>query len=419
VAHLDGPVVLAVSGGRDSMCLLDGAVRADARGRLIVACFDHATGPHARDAVRLVRRLTREAGFELAVGRAAENPGTEAGWRALRWKFLNRIAREAGASILTAHHRDDQVETVMMRLLRGAGSWGMAGLRAASRQEPAIRRPFLDLSRAQLAEHASNRGLVWCEDPANADLRFFRNRVRHELLPALERAHPGLTRSLDHLSREAGVLRAQLLELARTMDGGHWGGLVHVGAEVLSLDEPGRRLLWSALLQRARVVLDRRGYQRLGAIDVLPAGAEVQLSGGISVAGTRRGVVVHRRHLWQAADLADRSSCVVGPWRLRVRDDVGDAETGGEWLYMVGPGWRGVVRPWKAGDRWQGPGCRSPRLVTKFLAEAGVPRSAREGWPVIEVAGEIVWVPGTRRAPAAPPSPGRTTRWLHCEYTDG
>ncbi|MGZ8457998.1 MAG: ATP-binding protein, partial [Gemmatirosa sp.] len=122
-------VVLAVSGGRDSMVLLDAAC-AVARDRLAgVATFDHGTGPHARAAVRRVRRAAVRRGLPVLAGRADLPDAGEAAWRAARWRFLRRAARRLGATtVATAHTRDDQIETVAMRVLRGAGPPGLAGL---------------------------------------------------------------------------------------------------------------------------------------------------------------------------------------------------------------------------------------------------------------------------------------------------
>src|SRR5207248_11421456 len=123
-------------------------------------------------------------GMPVVVGCAEQSERTEAAWRAARWEFLRSVARRVKGPVITAHSRDDQIETVLMRALRGAGARGLAGLRAPS----AVRRPFVDVSRAELHAYAMARSLSWIEDPTNRSPRHLRNRIRHDLLPSLLRS---------------------------------------------------------------------------------------------------------------------------------------------------------------------------------------------------------------------------------------
>src|SRR5947207_564090 len=129
-----GSAVLAVSGGLDSMALLD--VAAGARRQrgctVIVATYDHASGAHSARAAAFVVRKALAYGIPVVTERAGRAELTEAAWRAARWNFLHAVAGTTKAVILTAHSRDDQIETVLMRALRGAGARGLAGLRAPS-----------------------------------------------------------------------------------------------------------------------------------------------------------------------------------------------------------------------------------------------------------------------------------------------
>jgi tRNA(Ile)-lysidine synthase len=415
------PLVLAVSGGRDSMCLMHAvANHPRRRGRVVVASFDHGTGTHATNAVSLVRGVAHSMGLEFVEGSSGARHWSEAAWRDARWAFLRDVADRVRAAVVTAHHHDDHLETLVMRALRGAGPRGMAGLRVSARGDVRVLRPFLELGSSTLTEYARVRGVTWRDDPTNQDPAFFRNRVRRDLLPALCAADPSFGGAMDRVSRAAAVLRAQLDRVAATLERSASGGVLSLDATVIDLPEPGRSLVWGALLQRAGVVLDRRGYERLNAITVMKPGDEVQLSGRVSVSRTGSAVCVHRHRAttWAARELVPEG-VRVGPWRFEVSEWRGASDTWGVWGWpapSVGVSWR--VRPWRGGDRWRGPGCDSPRLVARFLAEAGVPSSAREGWPVVETNGEIVWVPGTRRASAAPASPGGVLRLVRCEYID-
>ena len=132
--------------------------------------------------------------------------GREAAWRIARWRFLRDCAERFGARVATAHTEDDQVETVLMRTMRGSGARGLVGLLA----DTDVVRPFLALRRDAIAAYAARVGLRWVEDPSNTSREFFRNRVRHDLLPALRLANAGIDDVLLDVARRAGALRRDI-----------------------------------------------------------------------------------------------------------------------------------------------------------------------------------------------------------------
>ena len=184
-----GPAVLAVSGGRDSMVLLEAAARVAPDRVAAVATFDHGTGAAATRAASLVEARARSLGLEVRRGLSHTPAATEAAWRAQRMEFLRAISRELGAHIVTAHTLDDHIETVLMRALRGSGARGLAGLLAPS----SVGRPLLALTRSAVGECARAWRVSFVEDPTNVLRLYFRNRVRLDLLPALARVRPELT----------------------------------------------------------------------------------------------------------------------------------------------------------------------------------------------------------------------------------
>lgn len=276
-----GRWLLAVSGGRDSMALLD-AFAALRGGEIAgVASFDHGTGRAAAEAVALVERVALAGQLPVMTGRLDSAAGDEATWREARWRFLRGWAAELRATVVTAHTWDDQVETVLLRLLRGSGPRGLAAMRS---DDPSIARPFLALKRAQIASFADARALEWVEDPSNASLAFARNRVRHEILPALERSAPGFGDWCWNLSGRAAALRAALAawvdrELAPAVVE---RGSVAVRAaplEALTADEGA--LVWPEVAARAGLAMDRRGISRVTAwAPGAQPGGLVQVSGG-------------------------------------------------------------------------------------------------------------------------------------------
>ena len=261
-------VVLAVSGGRDSMVLLDAVARWRRPELCAVATFDHGTGAAARAAVELVEVSAQSLGIPLEVGYGQGLRRTEAVWRAARWDFLHAVAEQHDARVATAHTQDDQVETVFMRLLRGSGVRGLAGLYAVSD----VARPLLGLTRAAVAEYAALHGVPFLEDPSNRSRQPLRNRVRLDHLPAFERQHPGF----------AALWREDVEELASTARPRVEGREVFADASVLrAMPLEALRHVWPALAARVGVVLDRRGTERAAAFTLQGmVGAWVPLAGG-------------------------------------------------------------------------------------------------------------------------------------------
>ncbi len=213
-------VVLAVSGGPDSAALLAAhraLPRRDAPYALALH-VNHGLQPGwAEAAAEAASRQARALGipFESVCLEPAPDAASEGWARAGRLREFEVVARRHGAAgVITAHHRGDQVETVVMRLLRGAGTRGLAGIPELRLLAPGVSliRPFLDLARGELAMAAREAGIgaLIVEDPSNADLRFLRNRVRHRILPELRRRHgPGLDEAMLAAARQ--LRRAQEL----------------------------------------------------------------------------------------------------------------------------------------------------------------------------------------------------------------
>jgi len=291
--HLGGRIVLAVSGGLDSMSLLDAASRVFAADRIVVATFDHGTGEAARDAAVLVRARAAELGLVCESGRASRPLRSEAELRAARWGFLRDVAKRFDALVATAHTADDHLESVLMRVMRGAGARGLAGLCATGHSV----RPLLAISRAQLESYARGRRLRWIDDPSNDSRAFFRNRVRHDLLPALRTVRPELPSELLRLSQAAANWREEVdafLAANIASRGSSDGRSFVVPLGPLSrFSRPELSVLWPSIAARFGLVLDRRGLARLAAFTVDGrVGSRIQLSGGWNAVRSRDDMTV-------------------------------------------------------------------------------------------------------------------------------
>jgi tRNA(Ile)-lysidine synthase len=194
-------VLVALSGGLDSVCLLHLLRFGGDHAELHAAHYDHAMRPDSAADAGWVRGLCTAWGVPLSSERADPPPRGEAAARELRYAFLHEAAARCGAdAIVTAHHADDQAETVLFRMARGTGLRGLAGIPT---RRGLLVRPLLPFTRAELLAHAHRVGLRWREDSTNLDLSFARNRVRHVVMPALEVVRPGAVRRIERLARQA------------------------------------------------------------------------------------------------------------------------------------------------------------------------------------------------------------------------
>lgn len=205
-------VVVAVSGGMDSMVLLDCFARLKRLRaiRVIAAHMNHRLRGRASDADEaFVRRACAERDIECVVARKKPRAGAnlQDAARRARYAFFEALARERGVRVIaTGHHADDQAETVLLHLLRGAGLRGLSGIRtAAARGDLLLLRPLLLVTRAEIEAYARRRLIAFREDATNAQPIYARNRLRHALIPALKRFNP---RIVEALSMTAACLAA-------------------------------------------------------------------------------------------------------------------------------------------------------------------------------------------------------------------
>ncbi len=396
------------------MVLLHAAAASLSPRQIVVATFDHGTGPVAARACEHVARWCESAGIRCDSDRATGDLWTEEALRDVRWRFLRKTAFARAGVMATAHTEDDQVETVLMRILRGAGARGIAGLYAASD----VRRPLLGFSRRQIAAYAAEHGVVWIEDPSNASPRHFRNRIRRDLLPALRRASPEFDQDLLALSRKAAEWRADVERVVRHELGvqARPGGLDVPFRSLRDLSEPGLRVLWPAIAAMAGARLDRRAIARLadftGAGKV---GARAPLAGGWEVVRSRDALQLRASGLEAPSEsvLVQSTGIRWGEWWIRPSESVG-RDAWSAWLPRDGIL---TIRPWRAGDVLAGGGGRvGQRKVKHLLSNAGVTGHERAAWPVVLSGDEIIWVPGVGRSDAATVRSGRPVLGFACEH---
>jgi tRNA(Ile)-lysidine synthase len=208
-------VILAVSGGADSVALASGwhEIHAGSAQQWIIATFDHGLRPESANDAQFVADLARKQNVPFFLGRPTEpinaksEHSLESAARKARYHFLAQLAIEQkAATVLTAHTADDQMETILFRLVRGTGLAGLAGIPRRRSLVPGVElfRPLLTHRRASVEGYLAEIGQAFVDDSSNRDLRFVRNRIRHLLLPLIrDEIHPGVDQALLRLAEVA------------------------------------------------------------------------------------------------------------------------------------------------------------------------------------------------------------------------
>jgi len=429
-------VVVGLSGGPDSVALAHvlQSLRSKFHLKLYLAHLHHGLrGKSADQDQALVAKLAERWQLPLCLERAdvrslAKRRGLslETAGRQARYDFLERTRQAAGAGrIALAHHADDSIETLLINLLRGAAAAGLAGIPPV--RGPIIR-PLIASTRSSILAYLKAHQLKWREDPSNRDLRFLRNRVRHELLPKLESLNPGvrkvLYRTAKALAEEdeaLGWAADRILGQAelRGSEGLRWQRKVLGDAPV------GLRLVWyRRQLESWQGNLLGLTQAHLLALDDLATGekpqAEVHLPGGLR--GRRRyermELVLARPAVLPrtrpelllpvpgqvAWPLGENGSARLSaesapqPLRFTKKNSSGNLKLCQAWLdpdRLAGPL---LVRGFQPGDRIRPLGFTGTRKLKDVFMELRLSRELRRVWPVVTAGSRVVWVPGYRIA---------------------
>jgi tRNA(Ile)-lysidine synthase len=425
------PVVAGVSGGPDSLCMLDMIIQSGFK--VIVGHLNHQLRPEACLEAEIVAKFCAARSIpcivsekDVATIAGESHLSVEEAGRKLRYEFLFDLAgKEKAQAVLVAHNADDQVETILMHLLRGSGLAGLKGME--QRQEtnewsdsiPLVR-PLLRIPRKEILEYCSERGLAPVIDKSNEDTLYHRNRIRNELIPFLTTYNPqvkerlikmadvvqvedgflqqavtnaiesAVTEKNDHyilfsLDETAGlhpaILRRMVLSTIRhlkpvTPNISH--EIISRGAEFLMLKRPGERIDLVAdlelfkYLKKYAVLCDRSDPLD----DLWPQINDVRSMDGLD----KKGWNLNGR--WKLIPLADDEINRTDPWRCCLDSEL---------LNDLN------LDTFKPGDKFSPCGMNGKSLkLGDYWTNEGLPVRARANWPLIRSGGEIVWVPGFR-----------------------
>jgi tRNA(Ile)-lysidine synthase len=449
-------ILAAVSGGPDSTALLHLLWRlsGECGFGLAAAHVNHGfRGEESAREAEFVRRLCGRFGvpldavdLDLPFYIRESGMNAQAAAREKRYAFLREAAERRGASrIALAHHADDQAETVLMRLIRGSGLTGVAGMPMKRREgKVELIRPLLRITKMELLQYCEREGLDWCEDSSNRKPVYFRNAVRLEILPFLERYNPNVSASLvrlaeisraedDFLSREAERAFERLVRRERdgcAMDRGAFLDL-HIALQ--------RRLITLILIylgvERGSIPFERIDAIREAAAEGSPTTSVIEAGRGVRflreyevLRWTRGDAPAGAGFEYEAAETAVELAVPEAGGKLifrRIR------RASGEPLPAPAEDSRRAamfdedavayplrVRSRKPGDRMRLAGLNGTKKVQDIFVDGKIPRSKRDSVPlVLDAEGRLLWIAGVRRSAEAPVTEN-TTRILRIEWQD-
>lgn len=448
-------IVVAVSGGPDSTALLHVlyALASEESLHILAAHVDHGfRGAESAREAEAVRSLCGGLGipcetvlFDVPAYIRETGMNPQAAAREKRYGFLHEVAERYGAArIALAHHADDQAETVLMRLLRGAGATGLSGM-AAKRRERNVEliRPFLRMNKADLIAYCRMAGLTYCTDPSNEKRGYFRNRVRLDVLPFLEKYNPNIADSLVRLAEISAAENDYLdgaaedvFRAAARRAGDGWA----IGRQAL-LDLPvalQRRLIKLILnyltLEKESISFERIERIRQAAIEPAPTTWSIDAGYGIrclreyeTLRWTREGAkpddepffyTVRETKGWLfVAETPGELVIRVRDGRPRESERLAEGRASAEFDADQVP-FPLTVRGRRPGDRMSVMGLNGTKKVQDMFVDAKIAPSVRDRLPLIwDAEGRLLWIPGLRRSSVAPVT-AATQRRLRLEWKE-
>jgi tRNA(Ile)-lysidine synthase len=424
-------LLVAVSGGPDSVCLLYILVKLQSELgiRLHVAHLNHQLrGAEAKADAQYVSDLARQLGIPVTVEQrdvkacqVQRHLSLEEAAREVRYNFLAQVARSIGASeVAVGHTSDDHVETVLMHLIRGTGTRGLRGLQPSSLWQSegdslTVVRPLLLLGREETVGYCRSQKLLPRIDASNLSLLPLRNKIRHQLLPLLRSYNPQVANALHRTASIAGDDLAFLDEEGVRL----WGKVVQEGGGTIILDK-GRflelplslkrhllRLAVERLLGNLKDIETRHIEEIMGALNK-PAGKRISLPEGLSFSiGYNQYLLgVDPAALSPFPVLETRSllklpgETLASGWRVGAtiinRERMQEKNNLTAYFDLNKAGDKLEVRPRQPGDRFQPLGMRQPKKLGEFMIDAKIPRAWRQRVPVVCSPQHILWVVGWR-----------------------
>jgi tRNA(Ile)-lysidine synthase len=403
-------VLALLSGGADSVCLVHSLRELLGEGALVALHVNHGLRAGADEDERFCVALCESLGIELEVERVIV-PGhanLEARAREARYAAAELVRERRGLELIaTGHTASDQVETILYRLASSPGRRALLGM---ERRSGRLIRPLLDVTGEQTRQYCEDAGLPWREDETNLDRRFARNRIRHEVLPALREVHPAVEENVlataEQLREEAELLESLLDSADEQAGAGGWPPAVEA-ARLRELPRGLRRLLLRRLAEQAAgaalpVTADQ--VRQMEELATRGGSASLDIGSGVRVTseyGVLRFGRLAEETVHEEALLTVPGLCRFGDWELVCEVEPVErspapygasldeaALDAGKLAGTL------AVRPWRDGDCMSPLGLDGTKSLQDLFTDKKVPRSLRRSLPVVESEGEIVWVAG-------------------------
>jgi tRNA(Ile)-lysidine synthase len=397
------PLVVLLSGGADSVCLLDCALRLGAQVHVLHVNYGLRPGSDADE--QFCRLLCDRMGADIVVERVTLGEGNlQAEARRVRYELAERLALEHACDFAAAHTASDQAETVLYRLAVSPGSRALLGM--APRRGRLVR-PLLEAARDDTRTYCQERGLTWRDDPTNEDPRFARSRLRHEVLPVLRALSPAAEQTIAETSF---LLRDERAVLERTAD---------EAIDRLGIPTPlaALRAEPRGLARTVLVRLAERAAQAPVALSRSDCAAILGLADegtqALDLGGGLRAVAEYGELRFQlgtaqppaapgSVPLTVPGEAEFGDWDVFARVEKVAQAAGGGFLPSRGDALLSTraleppltIRTWRQGDRMQPAGLDGTKTLADLFTDNKVPREQRDQVPVVECGGQIAWVAG-------------------------
>jgi tRNA(Ile)-lysidine synthase len=436
---IEPPIVVGLSGGVDSMVLLH--AMQEKGYSPIAAHFNHKLRDESDQEAEVIQTYCLDEGLPFRSGSgdvrqfaAAGGYSIEEAARILRYQFLFEVAvTEMAGAVAVAHHADDQVETIMMNLLRGAGTKGLSGMQVVSipnpwHEEIPLVRPFLEVAKKDLVAYQVEHKLPVIEDLTNQDEIYFRNRIRHSLVPQLEKLNPGfrqrLLQTAEILSAEDQALEYFCENAWNTCRHRQGASYIQISREEL-LDFPvavQRRLIRKALNNLRPDFTELSFLQVEAALDFIrtPARKSANWVAKVNLSQSPKMVVLST---WETDAVKNQFPQLLDHSHFRIPDQ-GEIALGNDWFMIINPVeyapllfdrmdipgedflvWvdrsaitdKTLLRPRQEGDLIKPLGMGGSSMkVSDMMINEKIPAPYREDWPLVVGENSVLWVPGGR-----------------------